>query len=412
MKKTLILFAAFLFFGITAFGQKQGEEFTSWYNSMKSASKAADKEIYLLKMLNSKEANQPQISYLLSASLQMTATTFADEANFKKALEYTEKITDPEIKEGTIGYIEETLITLKRYQEAHTILDPKIINVKKDKEGNSLPEKIQMRTLLNYGELLMAEGNFLEASFYLYPALSIPEYAEKFKEEYLRALIKGNSKKVDKQLVESIYLMNGKRSSLFKTDVQSWFIKVNGNDIAYLTLDQKALQNEKTRLEAMLSEMAVDKPAPDFEILDMTGNKITLASLRGKTVILDFWATWCQPCVASFPGMQKAVNYFKNDPSVVFMFIHTMEKKGSNVKNQVQNLLKSKGYELDVYLDLKDPVTGKWDVAQKFNVRGIPAKFVINKEGIIKFSHSGYVSEDEAVDEIKLMIEKANSLNK
>lgn len=150
--------------------------------------------------------------------------------------------------------------------------------------------------------------------------------------------------------------------------------------------------------------MKRDMSAPDFDVKDMEGKTISLASLKGKTIILDFWATWCQPCVASFPGMQKAVNYFKDDPNVVFMFIHTLDKKGANVKEEVLALLKERGYDFDVYLDLRDPNSGKSPVADKFQIRAIPTKFIINKQGV----NTGYVSEEEAVEEIKLMIEYAN----
>src|ERR1700748_85368 len=69
----------------------------------------------------------------------------------------------------------------------------------------------------------------------------------------------------------------------------------------------------------------VNQSAPDFKLKDIDGKEISLASLNGKIVIVDFWATWCGPCKASFPGMQLAVNNFKNDKDVVFLFIDTRQ---------------------------------------------------------------------------------------
>lgn len=409
MQKPITIIAFLLLSTFSVFGQDASEDISSWYNSLKSATKAADKELYVLKMLELKpESVQPQLRYLIDVSIQMAVTSFADEGNFIKAMEYAGKVSDAELKIGTDIIIAEALIDKKKYQEAHALLDPKIKNIPADDSGSKLPAKNEMSITLTYGELLFAEGSYNEASKFLYPALSITRYGEKYKEDYLRSLIKGNSKNISKQIISDMYLAEGKRSEAFKTDVKMWFKKADGNDKAYFELEHLKIEKEEARLQAALAKMEVNQPAPDFEILDMKGNKISLADLRGKTVILDFWATWCQPCVASFPGMQKAVDYFKNDPSVVFMFIHTLEKKGADVNKQINDLLKVKGYHLDVYLDLRDPSTGKSPVAEKFNIRNIPAKFVINRKGVIKYSNTGYISEDEAVDEIKLMIEKSN----
>ncbi|MFD2943332.1 TlpA family protein disulfide reductase [Flavobacterium notoginsengisoli] len=409
MKKRLLLFVLLQLTGPYLFGQNSSEDLSMWYNSLKSASKAVDKETYILKILTiNAGADQPQTSFLIDASLQIVAIAFAEEGDLKKALVYTAKIKDTELKSSTEDGIAESLTTQKKYQQAHAILDSKVSVIKKDSNGTRLPEKNQMMTAMIYGGLLFCETHYLEASDFLAASMTLNNYGENYKEDYLRALIRGNSKKADRNLISEIYLMKGRRSDAFRQDVKSWFVKTDGNSNAFNALDEQASEQEKNRLESVVAKMAVNQPAPDFEVLDMNGNKVALSSFRGKTVILDFWATWCQPCVASFPGMQKAVNYYKNDTSVVFMFIHTMEKKGADVKKQSQDLLKAKGYNFDIYMDLKDPVTGKSPAAEKFNVRGIPAKFVINREGIIKFSNGGYVSEDEAVEEIKLMVEKAN----
>jgi peroxiredoxin len=409
MKKRITIITFLLLSSLCVFGQDTEENITTWYNSLKSANKAADKELYLLKLLELKpESVQPQQHFLIEVSIQMVATSFAEEANFTKAMDYAQKLKDAELKIGTDIAIGEAFIAKKKYQDAHSLLDDKIANMPIDDLGNKLPGKNQMLITLTYGELLFAESNYSEALKFLYPSLNMPKYGEKYKEDYVRALIKVNLKNTDKKIISEVYLAEGKRSEAFKTDVKEWFVKIDANDTAYRELEHKKNEKEKAHLEAALAKMEVNLPAPDFEILDMRGNKVSLASLRGKTVILDFWATWCQPCVASFPGMQKAVNYFKNDASVVFMFIHTFEKKGADVHKQINDLLKVKGYQLDVYLDLKDATNGKSPVAEKFNIHGIPAKFVINKKGVIKYSNTGYISEDEAVDEIKLMIEKSN----
>lgn len=408
--KKIVTTIAFLFFcTLTSLAQNTSEDISNWYNSLKSAAKAADKAIYADKMLGLKtEGVQPQMRYLIDASLQIVAATFAEEANFPKAMNYAAKINDEGLKIGTDNAIAEELIAKGQLAEAHKMLDTKIGSIAKDEKGNRKPENNQMQTTFIYGTLLMAEKKYQEAANFYYPALEMPKYGEKYQENYIIALSKAKSETLNEELIKTVYFVNGKRSQDFKTEVQNWYNKTNGNDKEFQELEKLKQEKEAAHLEEMLAKMKVDFDAPDMKVLDMNGKEVALSSLRGKTVILDFWATWCQPCVASFPGMQKAVNYFKNEPSVVFMFIHTQEKKGANVKQQVQDLLDAKGYKLDVYLDLKDPATGKSPGAAAFKVGGIPAKFIINKQGRVKFSNSGYVSEDEAIDEIKRMIELAN----
>src|SRR5690554_335086 len=66
----------------------------------------------------------------------------------------------------------------------------------------------------------------------------------------------------------------------------------------------------------------VSAPAPDFVLKDLDGNTVSLKDQKDKVVILDFWATWCGPCIQSFPSMQTAIDLYKNDPNVVFLFIN------------------------------------------------------------------------------------------
>ncbi|WP_293931833.1 TlpA disulfide reductase family protein [Sphingobacterium sp. UBA6645] len=408
MKKITLGLSALLSFVSVSFAQTTTEDFSGLFNALKSAVRATDKAHYATRMVESPSGSLSANQFLLDASLQMVATTFAEEKKYDKAAEWTSKIKDEQMRQGTNCFIAGVLISDQKFKEAHQLLDVDVKSLAKDDLGNARPSQEQLQLSLLYGELLFTEKKYEQAASYLHAALEIPKYVDKYKELYVRALINGNSDKVNEDLIENVFLAEGHRSSAFKNDVQAWYNKKDGNDKRYLALEGKAQKEEFIRLEAKVSKMAVNKPAPDFEVKDIHGNSVSLANLKGKTVILDFWATWCQPCVASFPGMQKAVDYYKNDPSVVFMFIHTSEKKGANVKEQSLDLMNEKGYKFDVYLDLRDPNTGKCPAATAFEVRGIPAKFVINKEGIIKFANEGYIGEDEAVEEIKFMVERSN----
>src|SRR5690606_420372 len=114
---------------------------------------------------------------------------------------------------------------------------------------------------------------------------------------------------------------------------------------------------EKVAEEILIAELRkkmIDEDAPDFTLTNLNNEEVTLSSLRGKTVIIDFWATWCGPCIQSFPAMQTAVNKYKDDPNVVFLFVDTWENgtPEENIKN-VTNFIKNNKYSFNVLFDIK-----------------------------------------------------------
>lgn len=141
------------------------------------------------------------------------------------------------------------------------------------------------------------------------------------------------------------------------------------------------------------SASEVGSPAPDFALQDLTGKTVKLSDLRGKTVVIDFWATWCGPCIMSFPGMKKAIDQYKDRDDVVFLFVDTFERvPESQWKDHVQKFITNRGFQyLNPILDIGNKT------ALAYGVNGIPAKFCIDKDGKIKHKSTGYLGSAEAV---------------
>ncbi|AST58814.1 Alkyl hydroperoxide reductase/ Thiol specific antioxidant/ Mal allergen [Thermoanaerobacterium thermosaccharolyticum] len=122
--------------------------------------------------------------------------------------------------------------------------------------------------------------------------------------------------------------------------------------------------------------------APDFSLKDINGNTMTLSKLRGKKVILNFWATTCPYCKIEMPELNKFYQNHKKD--VVLLAIDIGEEKST-----IENYLEGKGYGFTILLD-SDAKT-----AINYKVQFIPMSFFIDEKGIIRSISNGAMTYDE-----------------
>ncbi|MBN8547412.1 MAG: TlpA family protein disulfide reductase [Ignavibacteria bacterium] len=218
--------------------------------------------------------------------------------------------------------------------------------------------------------------------------------------EYLDALA-GSGKRKDALEIAKNLKAEAKSNPKLDSLLTAFYIAENSGEIGLKDLMTTLNKKADEVISGKLKKELLDYPASDFTLLDLNGQEVSLSKLKGKTIVLDFWATWCGPCLASFPVMKKAVEKNASNPDVVFLFVNAWENVKDKKKNAADFITKN-NYPFHVLMDEKDKVI------TDFEVSGIPTKFIINKSGRVKFESIGFEDNEELLlKELDMMIEMA-----
>jgi peroxiredoxin len=138
------------------------------------------------------------------------------------------------------------------------------------------------------------------------------------------------------------------------------------------------------------------KAAPDVSLKTTAGKDFKLSDLKGDVVVLDFWATWCPPCRASLPHLNKIAN----DKSLAEKGLKVFAVNSQETKAEAQNFADKNSYTFTIPLD------DKGAAGKSYMVTGIPTTVIVGRDGVIKSVFIGYGGEESA-KQIDEAIEKA-----
>ena len=133
------------------------------------------------------------------------------------------------------------------------------------------------------------------------------------------------------------------------------------------------------------STSATPGHAPDFALRDLDGRTVRLSDFRGQVVLVSFWATWCSPCAAEQPQLEKLWRSYKDQGFVVL----AVSMDGPETVAEVAPMVRSRGLTFPVLLDEETRVTGTLNPR-----RAAPFTLLIGKDGTIAWAKEGYANGD------------------
>lgn len=264
-----------------------------------------------------------------------------------------------------------------------------------------------------YSEILKGCGQTSQALEYARLAQKTAQYKRAEVNDNMAELLKatGNDKELKALLEKSVF--NNQVSTMQTDMLRALYVKEKGSADGFAAyVDGLKNPAEKSSIKKGVEAYRRTGVMPEWTLKDADGKTVSSKDLKGKVYVLDFWANWCHPCKASLPGMQMAVDHYKNDPDVRFFFIDTQEYV-KDYEAKAKAYLKGQGLNLHLVFDGKS-AKGKTNdllcakVMKQYTISGIPMKVVVDAKGNVRFLAIGYKGSPSALrDEMIEMVEQA-----
>ncbi|MBA6152791.1 TlpA disulfide reductase family protein [Gelidibacter maritimus] len=374
-----------------------------------------DKKAEIFKRFSDANSKLGNIGNYMAGTLARTYYQNKDTDNFEK---YVSLIDDKSRRASTLNSLAwplaesgENMAQAEKMSKSSLDLITSLQNDQTDKPdyvtkkqyAKSLESQYRMYAD-TYALILFKQGKVKEAIAYQEKATDAKARDVDGNQRYIEYLVADNQHQKVIEKAEH-FMTLGHANETIKEAYKTAYLIENPSatdaDAKIASFDKEAYKTQVAEIKKTM----LDEEAPTFSLKGMDGKDVSLADLKGKTVILDFWATWCGPCKASFPGMQEVVTKYKDDDKVVLLFVDTFER-GPTREKMVEDFIKSNNYTFHVVYDPMIEDSNDFEVASKYDINGIPTKVIIGPDGRMKFKSVGYGgSIERLVKEMDIMID-------
>ncbi|HEX7754693.1 MAG TPA: TlpA disulfide reductase family protein [Niabella sp.] len=390
-----------------------------YYEKFNAAADADRKEAVIAEVTAAAAAEKDPSSYnsFIGMLQSRVLSAYAEKKDWEQFKRYAAQIKDPSVKMAAYNAaawkmqqdssnlpfaaeLSEQTVTYAKAELRHpTASKPKMM-LNKDWEEQ---RQNNFATFADtYGMVLYKLGRYKEGLPYSKEAALTIAKGQNTDENSTYALLAEKvlaPKKYKPQLEQ--FVKDGKANAVIRDILKTTYLRENKSDAGYDQYLTALEQDARLKMIEKLKKEKLNNAAPKFVLNDLSGNRVSIEDLKGKIVIVDFWATWCGPCKASFPAMNKMVHKYKDNPDIRFLFVDTWENTDDKQKNAADFIAQTK-YDFHVLLDNESKVVSQFDVP------GIPTKFVIGKDGNIKFKAVGFDGDQLLEQELEAMIELAD----
>ncbi len=159
----------------------------------------------------------------------------------------------------------------------------------------------------------------------------------------------------------------------------------------------KAQKSQSGKVNAAARKKGAENRAPDFTVTTLDGRQLSLSALRGKVVLLNFWASWCPPCLKELPHLERIYQKYKNQGALVV---------GMNVENnrspeEIKKFVDNQGLNFPIAI-------ASSEILSQYGISPIPHSFFIDKAGNIADQMKGYGrgAEVEMENKIRELLKK------
>ncbi len=241
--------------------------------------------------------------------------------------------------------------------------------------------------LLSMGKVDIAK-NQLEEAYNLSNGID-----KQINTSYGSILFKTGDLDLAKKVLENS-IASGFQSPEMEELVKDIYIKENRSEDGYEDYFSGIKALAMDNLSSKIKEKIILEPSYGFTLIDTEGNKVSLSDYKGQAVILDFWATWCGPCKASFPAMEKAMAKYSD---AKFLFINSRES-GDEKLEKVTSYISENDYPFHILMDVDD------SVYESYKIAFLPTKIILDGNGMVRYKSIGFYGEKELLDEFEVLL--------